>query len=77
MRSKLKLIYMMENSEEISIPIFKWFIVGAAFCICFLVDGIMLSFGILLVELVDRYNLQRASTAVLGALVNATMHLIG
>ena len=32
---------------------------------CFLVDGIMLSFGILLVELVDKYHLQRASTAAL------------
>ena len=68
---------MMDDSKGTSIPIFKWLIVGAAFCICFLVDGIILAFGILLVELVDKYHLQRASTAALGALVTATIHLIG
>ena len=70
---------MMETSPSTSasIPSFRWCIVGSAFCICFLVDGIQLSFGILLVDLVEKCHADRAITAVLAALVNTAIHVVG
>ena len=56
---------------------YGWFVVLSAFTVGFITDGIVFSYGILLVDLLDTFQTSRAATVVVGSIVTCLMHITG
>ena len=52
-------------------------VVVSAFFIGFLTDGLVLSFGVLLLEFLEEFQDERATTTIIGSLAAGTMYLVG
>jgi hypothetical protein len=56
---------------------YGWIVVACTFFIGFIIDGLAYSFGTLLVELLEQFKQDRASTVVIGSILSGVMYLIG
>lgn len=56
---------------------YGWIVVAATFFVNFIADGLVYSFGILLVELLETFKQERASTVVIGSILFGFMYIIG
>ncbi|XP_060582252.1 monocarboxylate transporter 12-like [Ruditapes philippinarum] len=56
---------------------YGWIVVACTFFIGFIIDGLAYSFGTLLVELLEQFKQDRASTVVIGSVLSGVMYLIG
>lgn len=56
---------------------YGWIVVISAFFIGFITDGLVFSFGILLVELLDQFHKGRATTVAIASVMTGVMHLVG
>ena len=56
---------------------YGWIVVACTFFIGFIIDGLAYSFGTLLVELLEQFKQDRASTVVIGSILTGVMYLIG
>jgi len=54
-----------------------WAVVAASFFSNFIVDGVLYTFGILLVELLDTFKASRTQTALVGSLLGGTYLIVG
>ncbi|XP_053404599.1 monocarboxylate transporter 14-like [Mercenaria mercenaria] len=56
---------------------YGWIVVACTFVVGFIIDGLAYSFGIVLVELLEQFKQDRASTVVVGSILTGVMYLIG
>lgn len=56
---------------------YGWIVVACTFLVGFIIDGLAYSFGILLVELLEQFHQDRASTVVIGSILTGVMYLVG
>ncbi|KAL4217177.1 hypothetical protein ACF0H5_023631 [Mactra antiquata] len=56
---------------------YGWLVVFSGFLVGAITDGVIFSFGIMLVEIVEQFNQGRASTGVVISIVTGMMHMAG
>ena len=56
---------------------YGWFVVLSAFTVVFITDGIVFSYGILLVDLLDTFQTSRAATVFISSIVSCLMYITG
>ena len=68
---------MRSGSQEHSLWLNKWLVLACAFCNYVLINGVLFSFGILFVELLDAFKAGKSETAWIGSLQAGVYNLAG